>query len=108
MPQELLFDEMRAVIVADQRLLGGSLVENAEFVRFAHHWQFRHLCKGKGATYQKLAKTDFGTYVHEPGGDNEYGYVVVRQPTSGTGYHTTDADVRRLYEMVKEKLLVLR
>jgi hypothetical protein len=30
--------------------------------------------------------------------------VVVRQKTSGTGYHTTDADVRRLYEMVTEKL----
>jgi transposase len=40
-PQELLFDQMRAVIVADQRLQGGSLVENVEFVRFAHHWQFR-------------------------------------------------------------------
>jgi transposase len=40
-PQELLFDQMRAVIVADQRLQGGSLVENMEFVRFAYHWQFR-------------------------------------------------------------------
>ena len=66
------------------------------------------LCKGKGATYQALAKADFGSYVHEPGGDKEYGYVVVRQPTSGTGYHTTDADVRRLYDMVKEKLLAMR
>jgi len=46
----------------------------------------------------------FGDYVKEPGGDKEYGYVVVRQKTSGTGYHTTDADVRRLYEMVTEKL----
>jgi transposase len=40
-PQELLFDQMRAVIVEDQRLQGGPLVENVEFVRFAHHWQFR-------------------------------------------------------------------
>ena len=46
--------------------------------------------------------------VHEPGGDKEYGCVVVRQPTSGTGYHTTDADVRRLYDMVREKLLAMR
>jgi hypothetical protein len=66
------------------------------------------LCKGKGATYQKLSKTDFGTYVQEPGGDKDYGYVVVRQPTTGTGYHTTDADVHRLYLMVKEKLLAMR
>jgi transposase len=40
-PQELLFDQMRAVVVEDQRLQGGSLVENLECLRFAHHWQFR-------------------------------------------------------------------
>jgi transposase len=40
-PRELLFDQMRSVIVDDQRLEGGSLVENLEFLRFAHHWQFR-------------------------------------------------------------------
>jgi hypothetical protein len=34
------------------------------------------------------------SYVHEPGADKEYGCVVVRQPTSGTGCHTMDADVR--------------
>jgi hypothetical protein len=45
--------------------------------------------------------------VKEPGGDKEYGYVVVRQQTSGTGYHTTDADVRRLYGVVKGKLLAM-
>jgi transposase len=40
-PQELLFDQMRSVVVDDQRLEGGSLVENLEFLRFAQHWQFR-------------------------------------------------------------------
>jgi hypothetical protein len=39
-PRELLF-EMREVVVADQRLQGGPLVENVEFARFAQHWQFR-------------------------------------------------------------------
>jgi hypothetical protein len=62
------------------------------------------LCKGKGKSYETLSSMRFGDYVKEPGGDKEYSYVVVRQKTSGTGYHTTDADVRRLYEMVKEKL----
>ena len=66
------------------------------------------LCKGKGDTYQALSRERFGDYEHEPGGDKEYGYVVVRQKTSGTGYHTTDADVRRLYEMVKEKLQAMK
>ncbi len=65
------------------------------------------LCRGKGATYRKLSETRFDGWVKEPGGDKEYGYVVVRQKTSGTGYHTTESDVRRLYDMVKETLTQL-
>jgi hypothetical protein len=38
--QELLFDQMKAVITRDLRLEGGALVRNAEFLRFAHHWGF--------------------------------------------------------------------
>ncbi len=38
---ELLFDQMRAVIVEDQRSGGGRLIENIEFVRFANHWGFK-------------------------------------------------------------------
>ncbi len=40
-PRELLFDQMRSVITRDQRGEGGSLTENAEFLRFAAHWDFR-------------------------------------------------------------------
>jgi transposase len=40
-PEDLLFDQMRSVIVKDRRHEGGGLVENAEFLRFAHHWGFR-------------------------------------------------------------------
>ncbi len=40
-PSELLFDQMKAVIVEDDRNRGGRLVENPEFVRFAVHWGFR-------------------------------------------------------------------
>jgi transposase len=40
-PAELLFDQMSAVITEDRRNEGGSLVENAEFLRFAHHHGFR-------------------------------------------------------------------
>lgn len=40
-PTELLFDQMKAVIVEDQRADGGKLLENAEFLRFAAHWGFR-------------------------------------------------------------------
>ena len=39
-PNELLFDQVRAVVVSDQRIGGGALVLNAEFLRFAAHWGF--------------------------------------------------------------------
>lgn len=38
--EELLFDQMKTVITRDDRLHGGGLVENAEFQRFAGHWNF--------------------------------------------------------------------
>ena len=40
-PRELLFDQMKAVITKDERAAGGRVTENAEFLRFAHHWDFR-------------------------------------------------------------------
>jgi transposase len=40
-PREILFDQMKSVIVADHRLTGGRLLENEEFGRFAAHWGFR-------------------------------------------------------------------
>jgi transposase len=40
-PQELLFDQMRAVVIGDERFCDGALVLNTEFLRFATHWGFR-------------------------------------------------------------------
>ena len=40
-PQEMLFDQMRSVVVGNQRLKGGALAENLELLRFAHHRRFR-------------------------------------------------------------------
>jgi len=40
-PGELLFDQMKSVILEDHRPDGGKLLENAEFLRFAAHWGFR-------------------------------------------------------------------
>jgi transposase len=40
-PVELLFDQMKAVIIDDERAVGGKLLENLEFARFAAHWGFR-------------------------------------------------------------------
>lgn len=41
-PAEILFDQMKSVIISDERLKeGGKLLENPEFLRFAMHWGFR-------------------------------------------------------------------
>lgn len=40
-PAELLFDQLKAVIIDDQREIGGRILENGEFLRFAAHWGFR-------------------------------------------------------------------
>jgi transposase len=40
-PHELLFDQLKSVIVADHRPAGGRVLENAEFLRFAAHCDFR-------------------------------------------------------------------
>ncbi|MCY3830101.1 MAG: IS21 family transposase [Rhodospirillaceae bacterium] len=37
-PEELLFDQMRAVVLSYDRGAGGGLLFNAEFLRFARHW----------------------------------------------------------------------
>ncbi|MFO1399175.1 MAG: IS21 family transposase [Burkholderiales bacterium] len=38
---ELLFDQMKSVIIDDQREVGGHVLESAEFMRFAAHWNLR-------------------------------------------------------------------
>ena len=53
-PRELLFDQMKAVVVEDKRLEGGKLLENPEFLRFATHWGFRIL------SLQALQREDQG------------------------------------------------
>jgi len=40
-PREVLFDQLKAVVVDDERPDGGRVLENPEFLRFAAHWGFR-------------------------------------------------------------------
>lgn len=40
-PAECLFDQLKAVVIEDERPGGGRLLENPEFARFAAHWSFR-------------------------------------------------------------------
>ena len=40
-PQEVLFDQMKSVITKDGRMNGEKLMSNAEFLRFAAHYDFK-------------------------------------------------------------------
>ena len=39
-PRHVLFDQMKSVVIDDQRPDGGRLLTNPEFLRFAAHWHF--------------------------------------------------------------------
>ena len=62
------------------------------------------LCKGKGASYSKIGKMDFSNMIKTAGGDNKYGHIVIRQNTGGGGYHTTNNQCVRLYELILAKI----
>lgn len=57
-PRELLFDQLKAVIIGDQRPQGGKVIENPEFLRFAAHWGFRiRACRpGRAQTKGKVER----------------------------------------------------
>jgi hypothetical protein len=58
------------------------------------------LTKGKdGRSYKIAERARAEGYVVEPGGEGEYGSVVIRQETEGGGYATTEEDCRRLLEV---------
>ncbi len=65
------------------------------------------LTKGKGASFSRISGLRLPGYVAEAGGDGEYGSLVLRQQTSGTGYATRPADCERLYQAVTRGLALL-
>lgn len=62
------------------------------------------LTKGKGTTHKTLSQINMPGYHVEVGGDKEYGTVVIRQLTKGTGYHTKDEHCIKLFESIIENL----
>ncbi|MHB0896307.1 MAG: hypothetical protein ACYC1A_02005 [Spirochaetales bacterium] len=62
------------------------------------------LTKGKGESYRKLKGMSADGYEIEAGGDDDYGSVVLRQETSGTGYATKPSDCLRLFEIACDLL----
>jgi hypothetical protein len=62
------------------------------------------ICRGKGPSFQRISQDDFNRFIKETGGDDEYGTIVIRQPTENGGYHTDDKDCKRLYRTVATSL----
>jgi transposase len=101
-PEELLFDQMRAVITRDLRLLGGQLVHNLEFLRFSKHWEFvaracrpyRAQTKGKVERPIRYVRDNF-IYGREFLGDGDLDEQRLRWLT-----HTANV---RVHQTTKEK-----
>lgn len=62
------------------------------------------LTKGRKASHTAFRAMRARGYVVEAGGDDDYGSVVLRQETSGTGYATKPSDCARLFEVVSQEL----
>jgi hypothetical protein len=63
------------------------------------------LTKGKaGPSYNVAGRVRSSGFEVEAGGDDQYGTVVIRQETSGTGYHTTTEDCKRLLRLCAKVL----
>ncbi len=66
------------------------------------------MTKGTGATYDKLlARLKRGNFIIENKREGSYGIIVIRQQTSGTGYHTTQSDCERLWNFILNSLVDL-
>ncbi|MDX9826634.1 MAG: hypothetical protein RBT73_02705 [Spirochaetia bacterium] len=62
------------------------------------------LTKGRGGSYSKLERIAPRGYEVEAGGEGDYGSIVLRQRTSGSGYATKPSDCSSLWELVLEIL----
>lgn len=103
-PQELLFDQMRAVVIGDERFCDGALVLNTEFLRFATHWGFRpracrpYRAKTKGKVERPiryLRESFYGrTFINDEDLNAQAEYWV--QQTANLRRHRTIAESPRL------------
>lgn len=113
-PREVLFDQMKSVITADLRLLGGQVVVNEEFLRFAAHWGFRpRACrpyraqtKGKVERPIRYVRENFA-YGRELVGDGHLGEELARwlERANARVHGTTRAVPRERFEREERALL---
>ena len=101
-PQELLFDQMKAVITRDLRLEGGALMHNLEFLRFAAHWGFtpracrpyRAQTKGKVERPVRYVRGNFvygRTFLHDADLDEQRAHWLER--VANVRVHGTTGEV---------------
>jgi hypothetical protein len=62
------------------------------------------LTRGKGDSFSRLERISLRGYEVESGGEGDYGSIVLRQKTSGTGYATKPSDCAALWNHVLDVL----
>lgn len=104
-PRELLFDQLKAVIIDDRRPEDGKLIENPEFLRFAAHWGFRiRACRPYRAQTKGKVERPVGyvrgnfVYGREFLGDGDLAAQTARwlDETANARLHGTTKEVPRL------------
>ena len=99
---EILFDQMKAVVIEDRRTNGGRLVENREFLRFASHWGFQiracrpYRAQTKGKVERQVRYTRMGFFY----GRDVASYADLN--AQALRWLTTVANVR-IHGMLKER-----
>jgi hypothetical protein len=94
-PRELLFDQVRSVILRDLRPDGGRLVENAEFWRFCSHWGFRpwacrpYRAQTKGKV-ERPVRYVRGTFIGDPDLDEQREHWL--ETVANVGIHATTGE----------------
>jgi len=104
-PREILFDQMKSVVVADHRPGGGRLLENPEFLRFAAHWGFRvRACRPYRAQTKGKVERPVGYFRTS----FFYGRTFLNDPDLGeqATRWTTDVANQRVHGTTKESPLV--
>ena len=105
MPRELLFDQLKAVIIEDRRPEDGKLIENPEFLRFAAHWGFRiRACRPYRAQTKGKVERPVGyvrgnfVYGREFLGDGDLAAQAARwlDATANARVHGTTTEVPRI------------
>jgi transposase len=114
-PHEALFDQMRSVVVADERFAGGRLIENPELFRFARHWGFkvracrpyRAKTKGKVERPIRYVRESFfyGRHFASDGDLNEQASVWLDEVANARCHRTTQERPIDRFERVERAAL---